>query len=147
MKLIQHRWVSPIDMNSGGSLFGGRLLSWMDEDSSMCIHNCCIEDVKFTTVALEASFLSPATLADRLKFEYLPIFIGKSSAIISCKCFNFYSKQEIAEAYATFCCIDGFRRPIPITEEILLPHVLIEEMKRKPEWELGKKLREARLKK
>ena len=39
MKFYSRKWIKPEDLNPNGSLFGGRLLSWIDEEAvifAMC---------------------------------------------------------------------------------------------------------------
>jgi len=34
MQFYSRKWVKPEDLNPRGSLFGGRLLSWIDEEAT-----------------------------------------------------------------------------------------------------------------
>ena len=35
MKFHTRKWVKPEDLNPNGTLFGGRLLSWIDEEAAL----------------------------------------------------------------------------------------------------------------
>lgn len=35
MKFHTRKWVKPEDLNANGSLFGGKLLSWIDEEAAL----------------------------------------------------------------------------------------------------------------
>jgi len=35
MKFYSRKWIKPEDLNPNGSLFGGRLLSWIDEEAAI----------------------------------------------------------------------------------------------------------------
>ena len=53
-KTVQHRIVMPPDINGFGRLFGGRLLSWIDEVAGATARRHCGRDA--TTVAIDNTY-------------------------------------------------------------------------------------------
>jgi len=73
-KLIKYE-----DLNSRGSLFGGQLLKWIDEEAS--IYTICqLETNKIVTKLIsEINFMKPAYLNDVIEIGVDAISFGKTS--------------------------------------------------------------------
>ena len=79
--MIYHtrKLVKPEDLNAGGSLFGGSLLRWIDEEAA--IYVMCQLDSKnvVTKFMSEINFVSPAQTGDVVEIGLETIKFGKSS--------------------------------------------------------------------
>ena len=61
--------VRPVDLNAGGSLFGGQLLKWIDEEAAI-FAMCQLDNQRVTTKFLsEIDFVSPARTGDVIEIE------------------------------------------------------------------------------
>lgn len=60
MKFHSRKWVKPEDLNANGTLFGGRLLAWIDEEAA--IYAMCQLKAKtiVTKFMSEINFVSAA---------------------------------------------------------------------------------------
>ena len=114
MKMQQSRWVKGEDLNIHSNLFGGRMLAWIDEDSSMCAHDC-LSSSRLTTIAMDrVSFKIPVKLGDRLNFYYNVIYIGNTSIMVSVNVERVLDKTSVFEACVTLCCVNDNGRPTKI---------------------------------
>ncbi len=84
--MIYHtrKLVKPEDLNAGGSLFGGSLLRWIDEEAA--IYVMCQLDSKnvVTKFMSEINFVSPAQTGDVVEIGLETIKFGKSSITVKC---------------------------------------------------------------
>lgn len=76
--------VKPEDLNPRGTLFGGRLLAWVDEEAA--IFTMCQLETKMVVTKLisEINFISPAFQGEVVEIGLEVIGFGKSSITLSC---------------------------------------------------------------
>lgn len=128
--------VMPNDANNFGTLFGGRLLQWMDLAGAMAAtkHARC----NVVTVAVDSvEFNEPVLLADMVKLIAKVTWTGKTS--IEVKINVFREKTETGEtiktniAFMTFVAMDNFGKPtavphiVPETDEEIADNLAAEE--------------------
>jgi acyl-CoA hydrolase len=88
--------VKPEDLNPAGSLFGGRLLEWLDEKGAIfCYCQIDFQGLIVTKLISEINFVSSAKNGDIIEFGFKTVSLGKSSIAISCIVKNKHTKTEI----------------------------------------------------
>lgn len=109
--MIQKRWVNTTDLNTKGVLFGGRLLTWMDEDASIVVAENIDSD--FVTGRVFCSdFLKPVEIGELLTFEYTIAHTSRATITVKAEVFN--RKHDLVfRSYISFVGVkDG--KPISI---------------------------------
>ena len=114
-KLIKYE-----DLNSRGSLFGGQLLKWIDEEAS--IYTVCqLETNKIVTKLMsEINFMKPAYLNDIIEIGVDVVSFGRTSITLEVVARIKDTKNEILKIdKIVFVSVDENGRPIPhgITEK------------------------------
>ncbi|MDB9741407.1 hypothetical protein OAB00_00990 [Akkermansiaceae bacterium] len=112
MKFYSRKWVKPEDLNANGSLFGGRLLAWIDEEA--VIYAMCQLDSRniVTRFMSEINFLNSAHHGDVVELGIETISVGKSSITLKCVARNKVTKQEILQIdKLVFVLLDEYGRP------------------------------------
>lgn len=114
MKFYTRKWIKPEDLNAHNTLFGGRLLAWIDEDAaiySMCQVGCKNMVTKFIS---EINFISSARHGDVVEIGFETIAMGNSSITLSCLARNKNTKQNILSIEKiVFVNLDDEGRPTP----------------------------------
>ena len=89
-KLIKYE-----DLNARGTLFGGQLLKWIDEEAAIfCI--CQLGSRSIVTKAMsEVNFVASAKLGDIIEIGCELVNFGKTSITIACEVRNKDTKQSI----------------------------------------------------
>jgi acyl-CoA hydrolase len=88
----------PYDLNYAGSLFGGRILEWIDEESAI-FAICQLDSNVLVTKHIGAvSFESPAMQGDIVEFGLAIKAVGRSSITITCLVRNKVTKKTICLA-------------------------------------------------
>ncbi len=105
----------PSDLNYANSLFGGRALAWIDEETAMFAicqlgTNCLV-----TKHIGEISFESPAMAGDIVEFGVDAKAVGRTSITVSCLMRNKQTKTTICYADdIVFVKVDpNTRQPVP----------------------------------
>jgi acyl-CoA hydrolase len=108
-KLIKYE-----DLNSRGSLFGGQLLKWIDEEAS--IYTVCqLETNKIVTKLMsEINFMKPAYLNDIIEIGVDVVSFGRTSITLKVVARIKDTKNEILKIdKMVFVSIDENGKPIP----------------------------------
>lgn len=95
MKFHTRKWVKPEDLNPNGSLFGGKLLAWIDEEAALytCIQfNNQKVVTKFMT---EIDFMSSAKQGDIVEIGMEVTKFGITSINLRCKVRNKMTHETI----------------------------------------------------
>ena len=84
MKFKTRKLVTPADLNPRGTLHGGQLLKWIDEEGG--IHACLELDTGLivTKFISEIDFKYPVLEGDVVEIGMQTVEIGKSSVTLSC---------------------------------------------------------------
>lgn len=114
MKYKNRRLVKPEDLNPRGTLFGGRLLSWVDEEAAM-FAICQLKTSNIVTkVMSEINFLSPANNGDVVEIGMEVLSIGRTSITLKCVVFNKNTQKEIISIdKLVFVSVDENGKPTP----------------------------------
>lgn len=108
-KLIKYE-----DLNARGTLFGGQVLKWIDEEAAIfCI--CQLGSRSIVTKAMsEVNFVSSAKLGDIVEIGCELVSVGITSITISCEVRNKDTKQTIIKVdKIVFVTLDENGIPIP----------------------------------
>jgi acyl-CoA hydrolase len=89
--------IKPHDLNSANTLFGGRLLEWVDEECA--VYSICKLNVKHITTKFisEIDFIKPARQGDVIEIGVEDVEIGRTSFSIRCSVSNANTKEEIVK--------------------------------------------------
>lgn len=95
MNFHTRKWVKPEDLNPNGTLFGGSLLKWIDEEAA--IYSICQLDNKrvVTKYMSEINFLSSAKLGDIIEMGIIATKFGTTSLTLFCEVRNKITRQSI----------------------------------------------------
>lgn len=79
MNFRTRKLIKPEDLNPRGTLFGGRILQWIDEEAA--IYAMCQLDTKniVTKLISEINFVSPAYQGDVIEIGVEPTNYGRTS--------------------------------------------------------------------
>lgn len=109
--------VMPGDTNAHGTIFGGKVMSWIDIAAAMCASRHC-ETPVVTVHVDDIEFRSPINLGSHVLIKASVNYVGKTSMIIGVKVEseNPYTgvKRLTTKAYLTFVALDEFGKPVQV---------------------------------
>ncbi|WP_308991889.1 hotdog domain-containing protein [Mariniflexile litorale] len=83
MRFHTRKWVKPEDLNPNGTLFGGRLLEWIDEEAAL-YSIIQLENQKVVTKYMsEIDFKASARQGDIVEIGIEVVKFGKASLVLS----------------------------------------------------------------
>jgi acyl-CoA hydrolase len=95
MKYRTRKLIKPGDLNSRGTLFGGRILEWIDEEAAI-FAICQLNSPNIVTKAMsEINFVMTGKLGDVIEFGMELAGVGTTSITIACDVRNKKTKQSI----------------------------------------------------
>ena len=95
MRFHTRKWVKPEDLNANGTLFGGRLLAWIDEEAAL-YSIIQLENSKVVTKYMsEINFLSSAKQGDIVEIGIRVEKFGKTSLTLFCEVRNKMTRESI----------------------------------------------------
>ena len=109
--------VRPVDLNAGGSLFGGQLLKWIDEEAAI-FAMCQLDNQRVTTKFLsEIDFVAPARTGDVIEIGLEVVSLGTTSITIRCEARVKKTQRTILKiAKMVFVNLDENLKPLPHTK-------------------------------
>jgi len=95
MNFYTRKWVKPEDLNAHGTLFGGSLLSWIDEEAAIYSiiqlgTNRCV-----TKYMSEINFISSAKQGDIIELGIKAVSFGRTSLTLRCEVRNKITRKSI----------------------------------------------------
>ena len=84
MKFYTRKMVAAKDLNSNGSLFGGRLLAWIDEEAFIFSACQLKDDSVVTRYISKIEFLSTARIGDIVEIGMEVVDMGRTSITLAC---------------------------------------------------------------
>ena len=95
MNFHTRKWIKPEDLNPNGSLFGGSLLKWIDEEAA--IYTICqLDNSKVVTKYMsEINFVSSGKLGDIIEMGITATSFGNTSLTMRCEVRNKITKNSI----------------------------------------------------
>ena len=95
MRFHTRKWVKPEDLNANGTLFGGKLLAWIDEEAAL-YSIMQLENPKVVTKFMsEINFMSAAKQGDIVEIGIDVIKFGISSLVLKCEVRNMMTREKI----------------------------------------------------
>jgi acyl-CoA hydrolase len=106
--------IKPEDLNPRGTLFGGRILQWIDEEAAI-FAICQLESSNIVTKLMsEVNFVTTAQLGDVIEFGMDLVNFGNTSVTICCDVRNKKTKQSIVRVdKIVFVLLDNDGKPCP----------------------------------
>ena len=95
MRFHTRKIVSYGDLNPNGTLFGGRLLEWIDEEAALYAILQLGNNKVVTKSMSEIDFVSPGNLGDIVEIGVEVIKFGNTSLSLKCEARNKMTKQVI----------------------------------------------------
>tara|TARA_R110002049_G_scaffold2214_32_gene16077 strand:- start:26 stop:412 length:387 start_codon:yes stop_codon:yes gene_type:complete len=95
MRFHTRKWVKPEDLNPNSTLFGGRLLEWIDEEAALYSIIQLENNRVVTKYISEINFRSSAKQGDIVEIGIDVINFGKTSLTLSCEVRNKMTRQVI----------------------------------------------------
>ena len=95
MRFHTRKWVKPEDLNPNGTLFGGKLLAWIDEE--LALYSIIqLENSRVVTKYMsEINFRSSAKQGDIIEIGIDVVKFGNSSLTLKCEARNKMTKATI----------------------------------------------------
>ena len=112
MKYYTRKLIKTSDLNSRGTLFGGKLLEWIDEEAG--IFAICQADSRHlvTKAMSEVNFVSPVMNGDIIEFGCELLGIGNTSISVKLEVRNKTTKKKVITVdKITFVNLDKFGMP------------------------------------
>lgn len=95
MRFHTRKWVKPEDLNPNSTLFGGRLLAWIDEELALYAI-IQLESPRIVTKHMsEINFRSSAKQGDIIEIGIDVVRFGNTSLLLRCEVRNMMTKETI----------------------------------------------------
>ncbi|QXP73742.1 hotdog domain-containing protein [Tenacibaculum sp. HL-MS23] len=95
MKFHTRKWIKPEDLNPNGTLFGGRLLQWIDEEVALYAIIQLEIPKTVTKFMSEIDFVSSAKQGDIIEIGIEVEKFGNSSITLNCEVRNKITHKTI----------------------------------------------------
>ncbi|MBQ0118075.1 MAG: acyl-CoA thioesterase [Flavobacterium sp.] len=95
MNFHTRKWVKPEDLNPNRTLFGGRLLAWIDEEAALYSIVQLENPHVVTKFMSEINFMASATQGDIIEIGIEVVKFGKTSLVLRCEVRNKMKLQTI----------------------------------------------------
>jgi acyl-CoA hydrolase len=101
MRFHTRKWVKPEDLNPNGTLFGGKLLAWIDEE--LALYTIIqLENSRIVTKHMsEINFRSSAKQGDIIEIGIDVVKFGNSSLTLKCEARNMMTRETIISIDST----------------------------------------------
>jgi acyl-CoA hydrolase len=114
MKFHTRKWVKPEDLNPNGSLFGGSLLRWLDEEAAIYAIAQLDNSRVVTKYISEINFVSSARLGDIIELGLAVVTFGNTSITLRCEVRNLITKSSILTIdKMVFVNLNDDGKPVP----------------------------------
>ncbi|MBB1194354.1 acyl-CoA thioesterase [Flavobacterium sp. SOK18b] len=114
MRFHTRKWVKPEDLNPNGTLFGGKLLAWIDEE--LALYTIVqLENARIVTKYMsEINFRSSAKQGDIIEIGIDVIKFGTTSITLKCEARNMMTRETIISIdQTTMVNVDEHGKPKP----------------------------------
>ena len=95
MRFHSRKWVKPEDLNPNGTLFGGRLLAWIDEEAALYTVVQLNNSKIVTKYISEINFNSKALKGGIVEIGMEVKSFGRSSITLKCEVRNMMTRETI----------------------------------------------------
>ena len=113
MNFYTRKWVKPEDLNAHGTLFGGRILTWIDEEAAIYTiiqlgTNGCV-----TKYMSEINLISSAKQGDIIELGIKATSFGHTSITLACQVRNKITQRVIVTVdKIVFVSLDEHGKPV-----------------------------------
>jgi acyl-CoA hydrolase len=95
MNFHTRKWVKPEDLNPNGTLFGGSLLRWIDEEAAIYVI-CQLDNQRVVTKLMsEINFVSSARQGDIIELGITATHFGRTSITLRAEVRNKITRKSI----------------------------------------------------
>ena len=114
IKFRTRKLIKPEDLNGRNTLFGGRLLAWIDEECAIyCACQMKTHNI-VTKYISEMNFTTPAYQGDMIEIGVDTVSVGETSLTLTCVVRNKDTKEEIIRVdKLVFVSVNRQGRPTP----------------------------------
>lgn len=95
MNFHTRKWVKPEDLNPNSTLFGGRLLQWIDEEAALYAVIQLENPHVVTKFISEINFISAPRQGDIIEIGILATHFGNTSLTMRCEVRNKLTREPI----------------------------------------------------
>lgn len=95
MNFHTRKWVKPEDLNPNGTLFGGSLLRWIDEEAVIYAIVQLDNPKVVTKLISEINFVSSARQGDIIELGITATNFGHTSITLTCEVRNMITRKSI----------------------------------------------------
>jgi acyl-CoA thioesterase YciA len=114
MNFHTRKWVKPEDLNPNHSLFGGRLLQWIDEEAALYAIVQLENRHVVTKFISEINFISAPKQGDIIEIGIVATDFGRTSLTMRCEVRNKLTRQPILTIEKiVFVNLDEEGKPTP----------------------------------
>ncbi|WP_297334028.1 hotdog domain-containing protein [Flavobacterium sp.] len=112
MKFHTRKWVKPEDLNPNGTLFGGKLLAWIDEEAALYSIIQLENPHVVTKYMSEINFMSSAKQGDIVEIGIDVVKFGTTSITLRSEVRNKMTQEKIITVdNITMVNLDSLGRP------------------------------------
>ncbi|NNC23078.1 acyl-CoA thioesterase [Salinisphaera sp. USBA-960] len=114
MNFHTRKWIKPEDLNPNGTLFGGSLLRWIDEESAIYAVIQLDTSALVTKYISEINFLSSAYQGEIIELGITATEFGRTSLTLRCEVRNKITRNLILTIdRIVFVAVDESGNPMP----------------------------------
>ena len=95
MEFTTRKWIRPEDLNANGTLFGGSLLKWIDEEATIYTITQLGNRRVVTKIISEINFISSAIQGDIVEMGIVATEFGRTSLTMRAEVRNMITKKII----------------------------------------------------
>ncbi len=114
VEFTTRNWVRPEDLNANGTLFGGSLLKWIDEEATIYAILQLGNRRVVTKIISEINFVASAIEGDLIEMGLVATKFGTSSITMRAEVRNMVTRKLILTVdHIVFVGLDANGRPVP----------------------------------
>jgi acyl-CoA hydrolase len=114
MNFHTRKWIKPEDLNPNGTLFGGSLLRWIDEEAAIYTIVQLNNPKVVTKFISEINFVSSAKVGDIIELGITATDFGNTSLTLRCEVRNKITRNSILTIdKIVFVNLDEEGNPVP----------------------------------
>ena len=114
IEFTTRKWVRPEDLNANGTLFGGSLLKWIDEEAAIYAILQLGNRRVVTKIISEINFLASAIEGDLIEMGLIATKFGHTSITMRAEVRNMVTRKSILTVdRIVFVGLDDQGRPAP----------------------------------
>jgi len=114
MNFHTRKWVKPEDLNPNQTLFGGKLLQWIDEEAALYAVVQLENPHVVTKFISEINFISAPKQGDIIEIGIVATKFGRTSLTMKCEVRNKMTREKVLTIdNIVFVNVDAAGNPVP----------------------------------